>query len=368
MTSEATPNSFLVDFMNRTDIVRLLRATESNLVLHARVDVFVSLWELTKAEKQSSTPRGNSILKKGLDSTYNLIRSSVNSDNVGRKWREWLDKRETLLAEAEEERKVARAKTGNKKVNSKVRVQEKCHIEDVARFDEAFGTEDAVLLANLTDVKTWYAWPKPRKEIILHFLDPEYARSSQSTTSLSAKRPANGLERGSVKQVCQGTGRTIEQHPTDTAENESTLVTHESTNSIGLDHPIVRLAWTETGEPFRPIYDGQSDIVGSTDRWIQYRWSAISAMETILGSDKVPTSSDVLWLYYSLDRAKVQKLPFAELRRKIRQSQHWRQEVEKGLTKTACVRLAFPRDQLECYGPYCNMACIVSAADAPQQG
>ena len=160
--------------MDRRGIARSVRAAESNPVLHSGVDIFVSVWQLIQAEKRSSTSRGNSIVKKGLDSTYNLIRSSVTSENAEMRWEQWLEKRDGLLADTEKERIAARANRGSKKVNTEVRLQEQWHIEDVARFEAAFGVEDAVLLANLLDVKTWYAWPKPRKEVILYYLDPEY--------------------------------------------------------------------------------------------------------------------------------------------------------------------------------------------------
>jgi hypothetical protein len=81
----------------------------------------------------------------------------MTSESAEVEWVEWLSKWDRLLADAEEARKEARAKGGNKKVNTKAMIQKQCHIEDVARFEVGFGFGNAVLLANLPDVKTWYA-------------------------------------------------------------------------------------------------------------------------------------------------------------------------------------------------------------------
>jgi len=286
MTSDIRPDTFLVDLMDRRGIARSVRAAESNPVLHSGVDIFVSVWQLIQAEKRSSTSRGNSIVKKGLDSTYNLIQSSVTSENAEMRWEQWLEKRDGLLADTEKERIAARANRGSKKVNTEVRLQEQWHIEDVARFEAAFGVEDAVLLANLLDVKTWYAWPKPRKEVILYYLDPEYNKPRQNNISLGAKRAADcsgdDLEERVKRQTRPETEPSIERQFTSIAEHEPTP------SGTDLSHPVLRPVWTGSGEPFLPIYEGQFSIVGSADRWIQYRWSAVSAIDETSLKDLAP--------------------------------------------------------------------------------
>jgi hypothetical protein len=77
-------------------------------------------------------------------------------------------------------------------------------------------------------------------------------------------------------------------------------------------------------------------------------------------TETLPTSSDVQWLYYDVNRSKIQKS------RIIQRSRHWRLEDEQGLTASACLRLAFPRGPAEDYGAYCRLSCIVPGADAPE--
>jgi hypothetical protein len=377
MASEQNLFCGSADLMKKTHIVGLLRAAESDPVLCSRIDIFVSIWQLVQREKHHVKPRGNRIMKNSLDGTYNLIRSSVNPGNVEARWLEWLNKRDTLLKEAEIERVVARTNKRNKTANSKVRLMEQNHIEDVARFKAAFGTRDAVLLANLPNVDMWYAWPKTRKETILYFLDPDYDRSSQKATSLDAKRKADNsledsvahTERRPAKQACRGTGTSVGRQPIGTIidENECASDAHDTLNDTGLDHPLVQPGWTGTGEPFPLLYDGQSSIADSTDKQIQYRWSAISAMETVLEPDAVPVFNDALCIYYNVNRSDVEKLPFAGLSAAIRRSPLWRQEIVQGLSTTACLRIAFPHDPSALLGPYCYVFCTVSAADAPRQ-
>jgi hypothetical protein len=69
------------------------------------------------------------------------------------------------------------------------------------RFEVVFGFGNAVLLANLPDVKTWYAWPRPRKEALLYYLDPDHNHCHQSTDPLGGKRSAGSLGDSSGKQV-----------------------------------------------------------------------------------------------------------------------------------------------------------------------
>lgn len=201
----------------------------------------------------------------------------------------------------------------------------------------------AVILANLTDVSSWYASPKPRKGLILHHLDLEYGESDQCTTLSSIKRAENHpaddskeqVEDRMAKRVCQGTRTSIKQQSIIMPEAECIPDTTFLIGGAGAQHPVVQPTWTGYGEASALVYDGQFDISGSTDRWIHYRWNAISAVDTMLLTETLPTSSDVHWLYYNVNRLGIQKLPFAALSQIIQQSRHWRQEGEQGLTASA---------------------------------
>lgn len=364
MFSEVEPSSFVVDFMKRRDIVNLIRQAESNCALRSRLDILVSVWQLATANNS----RGNRLLRKGVDDAYNLARSSVNLEDARGEWKKWEEQRALILADAEKE---ARTTKGSKKG---FRVQEKSHINDVARFEAAFGIKDAVILAKLTDVSSWYASPRPRKELILYHLDPEYGQSGQCTTLSGTKRAGDQSADGSkdhvedrmAKRVCHETRTSIEQESIIIPKARRSPDTNLLTGSAGVQHPVVQPTWSGNGEASALIYDGQFDISGSTDRWIHYRWNAISAVDTMSLTETLPTSSDVQWLYYDVHRSKIQKLPFAALSRIIQRSRHWGQEGEQGLTASACLRLAFPRGPAEDYGAYCRLSCIVPGADAPE--
>ncbi|KAF1354547.1 hypothetical protein EJ07DRAFT_158447 [Lizonia empirigonia] len=185
MTTDAVPSSVLVDFMNRWDIVRLIREAESDAALRTRIDIFVSIWQLAKADEWSNISRGNFTLRKGVDVTYKLARSLVDLERAGEEWSDWLKKCEATMAAANEERRTMK---GNRKG---FRVEEKRHIKDVARFKAAFGIKDALILANVVDVPAWYTWPKPRKELLLHHLDPMPGSSNRYTSSSGTKRPVS---------------------------------------------------------------------------------------------------------------------------------------------------------------------------------
>jgi hypothetical protein len=169
------------------------------------------------------------------------------------------------------------------------------------------------------------------------------------------------------KRVCQERKIPIAQQSTITPENGSNPDTNFLTDGAGLQNPLVQPTWTGNGKPSPLIYDGQFEVSGSTDRWIHYRWSAISAMDTMMVRRALPTSSDIKWLYYNVNRSDIQKLPFVVLSQRIQRSEKWREEGEQGFTVSACLRLAFPRTSDEVYGAFCRLACIVAAADAPEQ-
>ena len=62
---------------------------------------------------------------------------------------------------------------------------------------------------------------------------------------------------------------------------------------------LVQPTWTGLGTPSLLIYDGQVTIVGLRDRYIYYRWSAFSAIETMLKDEALLILADVRWLYYN---------------------------------------------------------------------
>lgn len=115
MTPEGEPSNFVVDFMKRSDIVRLVREAETNCALRSRLDILVSIWQLTKADN----PRGKYLLRKGVDSVYNLAKSSVDLEDAPGEWKKWQKKQAHILADAKEK---ARTKKGSKKG---FRIQEK---------------------------------------------------------------------------------------------------------------------------------------------------------------------------------------------------------------------------------------------------
>lgn len=362
MTSEVGPSSFCVDLMKKSDIVSLIREAETNSALSSMLDILVSIWHPATA----GNPHGRSALRKGVGSAYELARSSLDLEDARGDWERWLKKRAHILAYAPEDAHTT------KRNRKGFRVQEKKHIEDVARFEKAFGIEEAVILANLADVSQWYKSPKRRKELILHYLDPD-GRSDQRVTLLGTKRAVDLLvadseehvENELAKRVCQRTKIPIEQQFRIISEPESNPGTNLFTGGAGLQQPVVHPTWTGSDQPCPLIYDGQFEIFGSTDRWIHYRWSAISAMKTMAVTQ--PTSSDAKWLYYHVNRSVIHMLPFAALSEIIQRSEHWTQEDERGLSVSACLCLTFPRVVDVNYGAYCRLLCIVPGADAPKQ-
>jgi hypothetical protein len=187
-------------------------------------------------------------------------------------------------------------------------------------------------------------------------------------TGLKTSVPSAPQMRGDVNTEQNGEDANTEQNGEDA--NTPRNGGHANTPQDGkiessLWHPVVQPVWSGTGDPSHLIYDGQSCIARSADRLIQYRWSAIEAAKTMVKKTAMPTSSDVLWLYYIVPRLEVQKLPFPGLLKRIQRSQHWK-EGEQGLTETVYLRLAFPRAHMNKYGVYCHVSCIISAEDAPQ--
>ena len=84
--------------MKRSDIVSLIREAEINIALRSRLDILVSIWHPTTADN----PHGRSALGKGVDSAYNLARSSLDLEDGGGDWKRWQKKRAHILADAEE--------------------------------------------------------------------------------------------------------------------------------------------------------------------------------------------------------------------------------------------------------------------------